>query len=238
MTEQELRNMIVSTAASYLGVTEGSAKHKEIIDIYNSYKDPNRRSYKMTVKDSWCMTFVSVCFIKSDLADLIVTECGCGEAITRNKEHKNNWIENDAYTPKPGDIIMYDWDDSGSGDNTGWPDHTGIVESCDGKNIVIIEGNYSDAVKKRKLSLNGKYIRGFIMPDYTSKADKVSSNISGIQATSELWIRKSPINGSPVIAMPKGARVQKLSNPWVKVRYEKDGKVYEGWSSMKYLKEI
>ena len=31
------------------------------------------------------------------------------------------WQENDAYVPQIGDIIMYDWDDNGNGDNTGWP---------------------------------------------------------------------------------------------------------------------
>ena len=39
------------------------------------------------------------------------------------------WQENDAHVPQPGDVIFYDWDDSGVGDNTGWPDHVGIVES-------------------------------------------------------------------------------------------------------------
>lgn len=32
--------------------------------------------------------------------------------------------------------------------------------------MVIIEGNYGDAVKKRTISINGKYIRGFITPKY------------------------------------------------------------------------
>lgn len=30
-----------------------------------------------------------------------------------------SWVENDAYTPEPGDYIFYDWQDSGVGDNTG-----------------------------------------------------------------------------------------------------------------------
>ena len=33
------------------------------------------------------------------------------------------WVENDAYIPAPGDVIFYDWQDSGSGDNTGYSDH-------------------------------------------------------------------------------------------------------------------
>ena len=240
MTENELRASVVNVAKSYLGIAEGSDKHKEIIDTYNGYKDENRRSYKMTTSDAWCMTFVSFCFIKAGLADLIVTECGCGEAVQRNASIKKNWVESDSYIPSPGDIIMYDWQDSGSGDNTGWPDHTGIVESCDGKNITVIEGNYSDTVKRRTLAVNGKYIRGFITPDYASKAsdpEPVKEDYD-FQTTTQLWIRKSPVDGATIIAMPTGAKIKSLSNPWVKVRYEKDGKTYEGWSSMKYLKTI
>lgn len=179
MTEKELRNKVVNVATSYLGIAEGSAGHKEILSLYNNYSDPHRRSYTMQLSDAWCMTFVSACFIKAGLADLIVTECGCGEAVERNRTYKTNWVESDSYKPSAGDIIMYDWDDSGSADNTGWPDHTGIVESCDGSTIKIIEGNYSDTVKRRSLAVNGRYIRGFITPDFASKATAetpVSSN--------------------------------------------------------------
>jgi lysozyme len=76
------------------------------------------------------------------------------------------WIENDAYVPKPGDIIFYDWQDSGSGDNTGWPDHVGIVEAVSGSTITVIEGNKSDSVSRRTLQVGGKYIRGYGVPKY------------------------------------------------------------------------
>jgi len=243
MTESELRKSVVDVARKYLGTSEGSAGHKEIIDIYNAHTDSNRRNYKMTTKDAWCMTFVSFCFIEAGLSNLIVTECGCGEAVSRNASIKKNWVESDAYVPKTGDIIMYDWQDTGSGDNTGWPDHTGIVESCDGKTINIIEGNNNDMVKRTSYAVNAKFIRGFITPDYRGKANDDSEPDTtpviedyDYQTTAQLWIRKTPVDGSTVIAMPAGAKVKSLSNPWIKVRYEKDGKVYEGWSSMKYLK--
>ena len=76
------------------------------------------------------------------------------------------WVESDAYVPRPGDIIFYDWDDSGIGDNIGWSDHVGVVEKCDGNIIVVIEGNKSDGVNKRSIQVNGKYIRGFGVPRY------------------------------------------------------------------------
>ena len=68
--------------------------------------------------------------------------------------------------PKLGDIVLYDWQDSGSGDNTGTADHIGIVEKVVGSTETIIEGNYQDSVKRRELAVNGRYIRGYIVPKY------------------------------------------------------------------------
>lgn len=82
------------------------------------------------------------------------------------------WVENDAYTPSAGDMILYDWDDNGVGDNTGSADHIGIVVSVSGGVIKVIEGNKSNAVGYRELAVNGKYIRGFVTPKYSSKATK------------------------------------------------------------------
>ena len=76
-----------------------------------------------------------------------------------------------AYVPKPGDVIFYDWQDSGSGDNTGWPDHVGIVEAVSGSTITVIEGNKSDSVSRRTLQVNGKCIRGYGVPKYSSGSD-------------------------------------------------------------------
>ena len=66
--------------------------------------------------------------------------------------------------------MMYDWDDSGTGENTNLPDHVGIVEKCAGNVITVIEGNYSRAVKRRSVPVNGKYIRGYITPRYQEDA--------------------------------------------------------------------
>ena len=53
-----------------------------------------------------------------------------------------------------------------------------------------------------------------------------------------LCLRESPINGNVLVVMPPEAKVVKLTNPWVKVSYEENGKVIEGWASMNYLIRI
>lgn len=67
-------------------------------------------------------------------------------------------------------FIFYDWDDTGAGDNTGWPDHVGIVESVSGGNITVIEGNKNNAVARRTIAVNGRYIRGYGVPKYEAEA--------------------------------------------------------------------
>ena len=94
-----------------------------------------------------------------------------------------SWQENDAYVPGPGDYIFYDWQDNGIGDNTGAADHVGIVEKVSGGVITVIEGNYSDQVKRRTIAVNGRYIRGFGVPKYSSKATAAGAATSGTSGT-------------------------------------------------------
>lgn len=169
MTGAELRELYVNTAISYLGCKESDGSHKPIIDIYNTIT-PRPINYKLTYTDSWCAGFVSAMGKLLDINDIILPECSCTRMIALYKK-AGRWNEKDSYIPKPGDLIMYDWDDSGSGDNTGGPEHVGIVVSVtDNKTIKIIEGNKNDKVGYRTISVNGRYIRGWCMPDFEGKA--------------------------------------------------------------------
>lgn len=168
MTESELRALVVSTARKYLGCRESDGSHKQIIDIYNSHK-PLARGYALKYTDPWCAGFVSAVAIECALTGIIPTECSCTKMIGLLKQ-TGAWVEEDGYVPQPGDVLFYDWDDDGSGDNTGGADHVGIVTARDGETITVIEGNYDNAVKERKLSVGGRYIRGFGVPDYASVA--------------------------------------------------------------------
>ncbi|MGM9643007.1 MAG: peptidoglycan-binding protein [Eubacteriales bacterium] len=166
------RNKIVAQAQSWIGCKESDGSHKKIIDVYNSHK-PLARGYKVSYTDAWCAAFVTACAIKCGATDIIPKECGCGKMINLF-ESLGCWVENDAYIPAPGDIIFYDWEDSGNGDNTGGADHVGIVEKVSGNTITIIEGNYSKACKRRELKVNGKYIRGYGVPKYDDSEKTVA----------------------------------------------------------------
>lgn len=168
MTERELRQQPVNYLTKYLGIREGSAEHKAILATFNNSGLCTR--YKMTTRDAWCATAVSAAFIASGLTSIFpCVECSCGNVIALAKK-AGIWVEDDAYVPDTGDPILYDWDDNGSGDNTGWPEHIGLVVSASGGKIKIIEGNMSNTVGYRTIPVNGRYIRGFIVPKYSSRA--------------------------------------------------------------------
>lgn len=164
---------MIKLAKSWIGKNEKDGTHKEIIDIYNKHK-PLARNYKVKYTDSWCATTISALAIKLGYTDIIPTECSCQQMIALFKKI-GSWVENENRTPNAGDIIFYDWDDKGNGDNQGWSDHVGIVEKVSNGKITVIEGNYSNAVKRRTLEVNGKYIRGYGVPKYDAEPKKTTT---------------------------------------------------------------
>ena len=176
MTETELRQSVVDVMRGWLGWTEANGKFRRIIDLYNT-QNPLPRRYPVKYSDEWCAATVTAAGMAAGLQDIIYGECGCGKMIALY-EARGLWVEDDAYIPSPGDIIMYDWDDSGLGDNRGNPDHVGVVEQVVGGTITIIEGNKGGAVARRKLAVNGRYIRGYCTPDYAGKAEEDEKMLS------------------------------------------------------------
>lgn len=195
MTERELRLQVVNTAKKYLGCNEYDGSHRKIIDRYNAHK-PLARGYKVTYYDAWCATFVSAVGIECGLTDIMPTECSCTKMIALHKGI-GQWKEADNYKPEIGDIVMYDWNDTGKGENKAQPDHVGIVISdiVDGA-YNVVEGNYGNAVKVRQMKVDGRYIRGYCLPNYASKATaEKPSKAPNAAAKSITEIAKEVIEG-------------------------------------------
>ena len=163
---------MIAQARAWIGKKEADGGHKTIIDLYNRHT-PLPEGYKVKYTDSWCATFVSACAIACGADKIVPLECSCGRMIALAQKN-GIWEEADFYVPKTGDIILYDWQDTGVGDNTGWPDHVGLVEECDGTTITVIEGNLNDAVGRRKIKVNERYIRGYITPHYDAEITEKS----------------------------------------------------------------
>lgn len=197
-------NTILDIARGWIGRKESDGSHHEIIDVYNAHK-PLARGYKVKYTDSWCATFISACAIKAGYTDIIPTECSCNQMI-KGFQNIGRWCEDDAHLPSTGDIIFYDWQDNGVGDNKGSSDHVGIVEKVEGNTITVIEGNKNDAVARRTLKVNGRYIRGYGLPKYDAvtpaakpqvQAKPTTSNALGTYrvTASSLIVRTGPGTG-------------------------------------------
>lgn len=155
---------VVAQANAWLGLKESDGSYKVILDTYNSQSELPR-GHKMNTSDAWCAATVSAVAVKLGYTDIIPTECSCGKMIEKLKAI-GSWVEKDDYVPSPGDLCFYDWEAPATGENTGAPDHVGIVEGVILGDIIVIEGNYSNSVKRRFIPVNYRYIRGFGVPKY------------------------------------------------------------------------
>lgn len=163
-------NDVLDVMRSWIGKSRSAGTHKDIIDLYNSHK-PLALGYAVTYYDDYCDTTVSAAFIKLDAVDLIGgTECGVERHVGLFKQ-AGIWQEDGTVTPKPGWIIVYNWDDN-TQPNDGFSDHIGIVETVSGDLVTLIEGNMNDGVVgRRTISIGWGYIRGYAIPKYSSSAD-------------------------------------------------------------------
>ena len=181
------RSDIVST----INNLKGEEGHKKVLEVYNSQK-PLPRGYKVKPTDAWCATTVSAVFLMNGYFD--ISECSCPQMIEKAKK-KGIWVEDDAYVPQIGDIILYDWQDSGKGDNVGVADHVGIVISATKSKIVVREGNKNKSIGNRDVTVNGVYIRGYITPPYDSETapkPKKEKKTSAKPKTSEKSKEQAP----------------------------------------------
>ena len=172
MTENQLRNKVVEAVMGWNGGAMGGPQHHDIMDTYNGHK-PLARGYAIKPTDAYCAATASAAWIKAGVASIAPLEVSVPKMVDLAKA-KGIWVENDKYIPKLGDAVVYDWEDGtnyASTDNTGYPDHVGIVVSS-GNGFTVVEGNKgsSHVIGSRYMSVNGRYIRGFICPDYASLA--------------------------------------------------------------------
>lgn len=169
---------VIKIMQMWVGYSEANGKHKYIVDVYNNYcakRGKYPRGYKVPYNVAWCDVTVSAAFIQAGAVDLIGgIECGVEEHIAIFKS-KGIWLEDGKITPQPGYIITYNWD-QWSQPNNGYADHIGIVESVKDGKIIVIEGNYNNAVNRRSIPIGWGYIRGYAAPKYADNSLNNSLN--------------------------------------------------------------
>lgn len=111
----------------------------------------------------WCACFTSY----------IAAECGCIKSgVCPKSAVVSGWIDfykkqhrwaGRNYIPHSGDFIIFDWEGDGE------PDHIGIVESCDGKTVITIEGNSRDVCRRKSYAKGSGLIYGYGCPNYSGR---------------------------------------------------------------------
>ena len=61
--------------------------------------------------------------------------------------------------------------------------------------FTVIEGNYQDAVKRRTISINGRFIRGFVTPDYDDDTQSTAASSVSTEKKSKDAIAVEVITG-------------------------------------------
>lgn len=208
-----IREQIVNTAIRYNGMSFKGGSHKTLIDEFNKYKP-----------DGWAMTYTAnFC---AACASAIAYLCGQGNSypcsanvgtIVNKAKNMGIWVENDAYVPTSGDWIVYAWNDSGRGDNTTGASHVGIVVSAGGGYINVFEFNIHNnhSTGYRKIPINGRFIRGFVVPNFQT--------YGWIQDNNGWWYRNK--DGS----YPKSSW-QNIGGEWY--YFNSGGYAVKGWQSI------
>ena len=177
------REEVVRVAQSYVGATQGSAKHKKLVDTFNKWS----KSYKDEVGNYTCPWCAIACSAWANIAgatvDIVPRTYNCGRWIDKAKS-MGIWVENDNYKPQAGDFVIYYWS-APVGDCTYGASHIGVVEKVSGSTITVIEGNMGSPsrVGRRAIPVGYRYIRGFVTPKYKGSTNYTPKSFTGAMPT-------------------------------------------------------
>ena len=149
---------MVSKAKSFLGYSESNGKAQKY--IMRPYNKLTGRS--LNVKTCpWCQIFIVSCEYQS--ASVKAGYCkssGCLQALNWYKKKKR--YKKRGVTPSLAWQVFYDFKGKGK------PTHTGLIVKVNKskKTITVIEGNKSNKVAYRSISISSKYILGYGLPYY------------------------------------------------------------------------
>lgn len=165
-------NAYLVSLLKYVGVKERSVYHEQILAMYRMIR-PLPRGYNPTNKDSWCAIFVCALAWALGFRDF-PWECSCS-MIRNESKIRGIWRNGWETTVKPGMWVIYDWQGDGG------MDHIGVVVAVEGNEVVIVEGNYDNAVKIRRIKIGDKIVAGFVDLDYGELVEAQEESVEALR---------------------------------------------------------
>ncbi len=127
--------------------------------VGNKGGEPFWSWYGFNYRVDWCAIFISwVANQAGLLGDTIPKFSVVSQGISYYKQR--GLYRGRDYTPRPGDLIFFDWNYNGI------PDHVGLVKSIDASRVYTIEGNAKDECKELNYARNNPQIIGYGTPNY------------------------------------------------------------------------
>lgn len=162
---------ILDKARYYIGTKENPADSNNVIFNTDYYGHPVYGTCY-----AWCVTFVWDIFRMCDASSLFYDgqkTAGCCQVLNWGR---SNGLEVDKDKGQAGDLILFDWDDTGEDD----ADHIGFIESknSDGTYTTIegntAVGNDSNGGEVMRRTRNTRYIRAILRPKYEPEEKQVN----------------------------------------------------------------
>ncbi len=161
-------------------------------DLFSAgYYNGNKNGY------AWCDVFVDWCFYKAfGKTEGQLAECQTGTLGAACPYSAGYYKAQGRYdkTPKVGDQVFFQ--------QNGSLVHTGIVVEVTSSQIVTVEGNSSNMVKKNTYSRSSSYIGGYGHPKYTETA--------GTAAPAEKYGKELTVKAHELSSGCRGAEVKTL----------------------------
>lgn len=205
------REDIIKIAQKEIGYKEGRNNANKFGAWYGMDNNP------------WCAMFVSWCASQAKISQDIIPKMAYVPYMVSFFKNLKQYYPKGNYRPQPGDIVFF-----------GSSSHVGLVESCDGKNLVTIEGNTSgtansangDGVYRKYRTTIDSWVMGYGAPKY--KEEEVEIKQIEIKHSEKGIVKLSAVNvnGENYIRLRDAEKFAPIEvgwdgkNPTVKVNYK------------------